>query len=291
MNSKRRFLYLPISLLAMAVVSGGTVACGKKPGSTNVTVDAPKGDTAAPGAPAAPAAPAAGAGTIKGKVAFTGTPPVMPELNREADPFCAKTKMKAEDVVVNSNNTLKNVAVTVAKGAPTVSAPAEAVLVEIDQSNCMYAPRTITGVFDQKIKIVNSDPILHNVHTYGGDKTLFNRAQPKGSPAIEKSFTKDDGEVIKFKCDVHPWMTGWLVQNDSGLSSVTGETGEFEIKNVPPGTYTIQAWQEKYGPKTVEVTVKANETAEANISYDGSEKAAYRYHEVHLSHMDHPHHH
>lgn len=284
MKSKQTKLALPVSLMAAVIAFGGLIACGKKPGSTG---DAPKAEAGAKTEAAAPAAPAAGTGSIKGKVSFTGTAPEMPELNREADPFCAKTKMKAEDVVLNSNNTLKNVAVTVAKGAPAVAAPSEAAVVEVDQTNCMYTPRVLASVTGQTIKIVNSDPILHNVHTYAGDKTLFNRAQPKGSPALDKTFSKDDGEVIKFKCDVHPWMTGWLIQNDSGLGAVTGDSGEFEIKNVPAGTYTIQAWQEKYGTKTVEVTVKANEAAEANFSFDGTEKAAYKFQEVHLSHLDH----
>jgi plastocyanin len=273
MKLSRKFL-IRASVYAVALTL--CVACGKKPGETTPEAAAPAAKPEA----AAPAAPAAGTGSIKGKVSFTGTAPDMPDINRDADPFCAKTKMKAQDVVLNSNNTLKNVAVTVTKGAPAAPVPAESVTVEIDQNNCMYAPRVITSTAGQTVKIVNSDPILHNVHTYAGDKTLFNRAQPKGSPAIDKPFTKDDGDVIKFKCDVHPWMTGWLVQSDSGLGAVTSDTGEFEIKNVPAGTYTLQAWQEKYGPKTIEVKVEADKAAEANFSYDGTEKAAYKYKEV-----------
>ncbi|HKX13512.1 MAG TPA: TonB-dependent receptor, partial [bacterium] len=208
------------SVLALAFTLSAT-SCGKKPSS------APSADTTAPAGEkpagekteaAAPAAPAAGTGSIKGKVSFSGTAPEMPALKREADPFCAKTPMKDEEVVVNSNGTLKNVAVTV-QGAPA-AVPEGEVHSEIDQTNCMYTPRVVTAAFDQNIKIVNSDPILHNVHTYADAKTLFNRAQPKGSPAIEKKFVKDDGSVVKFKCDVHPWMTGWLVLNDNGLNAV-----------------------------------------------------------------------
>ncbi len=269
------------SVLALAFALSAT-SCGKKPGS------APSGETTAPAgekteaaAPAAPAAPAAGTGSIKGKVSFTGTAPEMPALKREADPFCAKTPMKDEAVVVNSNGTLKNVAVTV-QGAPA-AVPEGEVHAEIDQANCMYSPRVVTAAFDQNLKIVNSDPILHNVHTYADAKTLFNRAQPKGSPAIDKKFSKDDGSVVKFKCDVHPWMTGWLILNDNGLNAVTGDSGEFEIKNVPAGTYKIQAWHETYGPKTVDVTVEADKAAEANISFDGTEKTAYNFKEVEIA--------
>jgi len=269
------------SMLALAFTMS-VISCGKKPSSEGTAGTEPAAEKKEAGAaPAAPAAPAAGTGTIHGKVSFTGTAPDMPELKREADPFCGKTKMKDQEVVLNSNNTLKNVAVTV-QGAPA-STPDSAVVTEIDQSNCMYAPRVITGAFGQNIRINNGDPILHNVHTYADAKTLFNRAQPKGSPAIDKSFSKDDGAVIKFKCDVHPWMTGWLVLNDNSLNAVTGDNGEFEIKGVPAGTYKLQAWQEKYGPKTVDVTVVADKTAEATFTYDGTEKAAYDFKEVHVS--------
>jgi len=271
--------------LASALALALTVsACGKKPGSTTTDTAAPA-DKKEAAAPAAPAAPAAGSGSIKGKVSFTGTAPEMPELKREADPFCAKTKMKDEEVVVNANGTLKNVALVVQGAA--ASTPDAAVVSEVDQVNCMYTPRVVTAAFGQNVKIVNSDPILHNVHTYADTKTLFNRAQPKGSPPMDKTFSKDDGGVVKFKCDVHPWMTGWLVLNDNALNAVTGDSGEFEIKGVPAGTYKIQAWHEKYGPKTVDVTVEADKTAEANFSYDGTEKAAYDFKEVHIS-LNHP---
>ena len=269
---------------ALALAMSLSAGCGKKPGGTSTESAAP-----APAAEqkeaAAPAAPAAGSGTIKGKISFTGTPPEMPELKREADPFCAKTKMRDQEVVINENLTLKNVAVTV-QGA-SAPAPEAAAVSEVDQVNCMYAPRVVTAAFGQNVKIVNSDPILHNVHTYADAKTLFNRAQPKGSPALDKTFSKDDGGIVKFKCDVHPWMTGWLILNDNGLNSVTGDSGEFEIKGVPAGTYKLQAWHERYGPKTVDVTVEADKTVEANFSYDGTEKAAYDFKEVHIS-MNHP---
>lgn len=281
MLNKKFTAFASVLALALSMSTG----CGKKPGGSGTDAAAPTADKKEAAAPAAPAAPAAGSGTIKGKVSFTGTAPEMPELKREADPFCAKTKMKDEEVVVNANGTLKNVALIVQGAA--ASTPDAAVVSTVDQVNCMYAPRVVTAAFGQNVKILNSDPILHNVHTYADTKTLFNRAQPKGAPAMDKTFSKDDGAVVKFKCDVHPWMTGWLVLNDNSLNAVTGDSGEFEVKGVPAGTYKIQAWHEKYGPKTVDVTVEADKTAEANFTYDGTEKAAYDFKEVHIS-LNHP---
>lgn len=272
-------LFIAAAILTLNLVTAG---CGKKPTAPKEEAAKPAAEATKPeAAPAAPAAPAGGTGSIKGKVAFTGTAPTAPDLNRQADPFCAKTPMKDPEITVNGNGTLANVAVTIP--GEVAGGSADTGKVEVDQTNCMYTPRVKTAKFDQPIAIVNSDPILHNIHTYADSKTLFNRAQPKGSPAIEKQFTKEDGGVIKFKCDVHPWMTGWLVLDESGYGAVTGETGEFEIQNVPAGTYTLQAWHEKYGPKTVQVTVEAGKPAEANFSYDGSEKVAYQYKEFDTS--------
>lgn len=269
--------------IAAFILQFGITGCGKKP-------TAPSGEAAQPSteaakteaAPAAPAAPAAGSGSIKGKVSFSGTAPTMPDLNRQADPFCAKTPMKDPEVTVNGNGTLANVAITI-QGEVAGGAEGGDVKVEVDQANCMYSPRVKTAKSGQKVMIVNSDPILHNVHTYADTKTLFNRAQPKGSPPLEKEFSKDDGSVIKFKCDVHPWMTGWLVVTENNHGAVTGDSGEFELKGVPAGKYTIQAWHEKFGPKTVEVTVEADKAAEANFTYDGSEKVAFQFREVDVS--------
>lgn len=271
-----------VALGLFAAMTLSMTACGKKPSATQeeaAPAEGAKQEAAAP-------APAAGVGTIKGKVSFTGTLPEIPELNRMSDPFCAKTKMKAQYVVINPDKTLKNVAIRVEGAEGDVDPSA---VVEIDQSNCMYAPRVITGFDNENIKIVNSDPTLHNVHTYAGTKTLFNRAQPKGSPPITKSFSMADGDIIKFKCDVHPWMTGWLLLSKNGFGAVTGDAGEFEIKNVPAGTYKVTSFQETYGVKTQEVTVEPDKTAEVNFSYDGTEKAAYNFREVIISHLDHVH--
>lgn len=196
-------------------------------------------------------APASGAPDIKGKASFAGTPPVAIPLKRNADPFCAKTAMTDQEVLVNANKTLKNVVIRVIKGAaPSATPPATPIV--INQDNCMYSPRVVAGMSGQKLLIKNADPIMHNVHSYVGTATGFNQAQMKGSKDIEKTI---GAGITKFKCDVHPWMTGYMVGNDTPYVCVTGDTGECSLGNVPNGTYTVEAWHEKYGAKTVDVTV------------------------------------
>jgi hypothetical protein len=136
----------------------------------------------------------------------------------------------------------------------------------------MYTPRMVAAVAGQKIQAKNGDPILHNVHTYLGASTLFNKGMPNDKAApIETTAPKEEG-VMKWKCDVHPWMRGYIGVSKSGLQAVTGDSGTFKIENVPPGKYTIESWHEKFGTKTQEVTVEAGKPAKVIFKYDGTEK-------------------
>src|SRR5712671_3286549 len=213
--------------------------------------------------------PAAMAETIEGSIEFTGKAPTAGKLHREADPYCAKKPMTDPAVTVKGGK-LENVWVHVTKGAKeTAKPPAEAV--EVDQKDCMYEPRFSTVVVGQKITAKNGDPILHNVHTYLGSSTLFNKGMPNDKAAPIETAAKEEG-VMKWKCDVHPWMRGYIGVSKSGLQAVTGDSGSFKIENVPPGKYTVEAWHEKYGAKTQEVTVEAGKPANVKFESTGTEK-------------------
>ena len=250
-----------VKVASMALAMVGTLFMTQVCQSQSATPPAP-----AAAAPAAPqVVPAAAGSGLKAVVKFTGAAPVMGKLKREADPFCAKTPMTDQEVLVNPNGTLKNVVVRVIKGAaPQATPPANPVSVMIDQENCMYSPRVIAGVANQKLVIHNADPVMHNVHSYQGTATAFNQAQMKGSKDIEKTVAAG---VTKMKCDVHPWMTGYVVGNDNPYICVTGATGDCNLANLPAGTYTVEAWHEKYGTKTADVTVAAGA---ANVEFSFS---------------------
>jgi hypothetical protein len=123
-------------------------------------------------------------------------------------------------------------------------------------------------VAGQTLEVRNADGTTHNVHTYKGSTTLFNQAQISGSPAIDKTF-KDDMAMLKFKCDIHPWMAGYVSVTNHPYFAVTGDDGSFEIKNVPAGSYTVEAWQEDLGSKTMDVVVAADKPAEAKFDFNG----------------------
>jgi plastocyanin len=194
------------------------------------------------------------AGSIKGAVKLDGKPPTPAALNMKADPFCAKQpEAKDEELVVGADKGIRNVVVRVAKGvAKPPAAPAAPAV--IDQNGCLYRPRVVVAQAGQTVEIRNSDQTLHNVHTYKGTATLFNMAHIQGTGPLKKKFPTV-GDVVKFKCDVHPWMTGWVLVTDNPYFAVTGDDGSFTIDNVPPGKYTVEIWHEKLGSQTKEVTV------------------------------------
>ncbi|HET6923535.1 MAG TPA: carboxypeptidase regulatory-like domain-containing protein [Anaeromyxobacteraceae bacterium] len=209
---------------------------------------------------------------ITGAVEFTGTPPPMAKLDRGADPFCAKKPMNDESVVVKDKK-LVNVWVHVVKGAPDSKAADNAPEVVVDQVDCTYHPRMQVAQVGQKIVAKNGDPILHNVHTYLGAATVFNKGMPNAQAKPVTHVANKEG-VIRWKCDVHAWMRAFVGVNKNPFQAVSGGDGGFRIDNIPPGTYTLEAWHEKYGAKTLEVKVEAGKPATATFKYDGTEKGS-----------------
>ncbi len=223
---------------------------------------APSGTAAAPSGAAA--APATGeVGDVKGVVTVVGKLPPLEDLKRNSDPFCAQKQMKDEQIVADAKGHLANVLVHV-NGLPATPPPPEKVA--ISQDECMYRPRVLGVVAGQTLAIRNGDPVLHNVHTYEGPRTLFNTAQVPGTPNIEKTFTQN-GMMLKFKCDIHPWMTGYVWVQNNRYFAVTDKDGAFDIKGVPVGTYEIEAWHERFGTKTGKVTIAKGKPAEVKLEF------------------------
>lgn len=215
---------------------------------------------------AAPAA-ATGSAGITGTIKLEGTPPKMKPLQMSADPVCAaahSSPVMNQEVTVDANGGLQYVIVHITEGV-TEKAPTPTTSVVLDQNGCVYHPHVFALYDGQKLEIKNSDKTLHNVHCYRGTETCFNRAMFQGMPPINHEFT-DDG-IVKFKCDVHPWMTAYALIAPNPFYAVSGSDGSFTIADVPPGTYKVRAWHEKYGELTQDVTVTAGQPATVNFSY------------------------
>jgi plastocyanin len=196
---------------------------------------------------------AAGAGSIKGTVLFEGEPPTQAKLKRDVDPKCSKDR--ADEIIVVNKGKLRDVMVRIKNGT-TGKHEAPATPVVIDQQDCMYTPRVVGLVAGQKLAVRNSDNTFHNVHGVLMGKDMFNKPQGPKAPdlAIDASAAKPD-DVIGLKCDVHAWMKSYAVVNDSPYFAVTGADGVFEIKDLPVGDYTLEAWHPTLGTKTLKISI------------------------------------
>ena len=135
--------------------------------------------------------------------------------------------------------------------------------VELDQKGCQYAPHVVVVPTTGELDILNSDGILHNIHTHSTANPAVNVAQPKFKKVLTQKFTKP--EIIKAACDAHGWMSGWIVVTDHPFVAVTDDKGNFAIKDLPPGKYTVEIWHETLGKQVKEVTVKAKEDAKLTL--------------------------
>lgn len=250
-------LFMLLALTTPLVLIG----CGGGEGGDDSADDAP-----AAAAPAAPAEPA-GTASISGAVAFNGEAPQPRRVRLDADCQALHSETVMSDiVVVNDNGTLQNVFVYVKDGLGdrTFAPPAEPV--EFDQVGCMYTPHVFGVQVGQTIKILNSDPFLHNIHALPETNRPFNFGMPKQGDVKERSFRVAE-VMVKIKCDVHPWMGAWAGVVDHPYHSTTGADGSFSLDGLPAGTYTIEAWHEEYGTTTQTVTVGDGEAATVNFSF------------------------
>jgi len=216
--------------------------------------------------------PALAGATITGKVKFTGTKPVMPKIDMSEEPKC-KAKYTAappteETVVVNPNGTLANVFVYVKSGLPaSYKAPAPSGPVTLDQDGCRYHPHAFGIMVGQNLAIKNSDGILHNIKAKGTKNRPFNISQPTTMTST-RTFSAPE-VMVPLECNVHGWMHAWLGVLPHPFYGVSGADGSFSITGLPPGTYTVEAWHEKYGTQTATVTVSGSETKTADFSFAG----------------------
>jgi len=208
-----------------------------------------------------------GNGTVAGEVLFAGNPPAMQPLKLGADPVCGKGSRLDEQVIV-SDGRLANVLVRLLGAAPELPPSAPVV---VDQLSCVFRPRVQGIVRGQSIEIRNGDPTLHNAHAYAGGSTLFNYAQPAGARPVERALT-DRSQVIKLKCDVHPWMTAFVLVQDNSYFAVTGADGSFSIRGLAAGSYELEAWHERFGVKRARVDLGEGQTAHLTFSYSPDDR-------------------
>ena len=193
---------------------------------------------------------------IRGVVNMTGTPPPPKKLPVTIDQYvCGKEKV-GEDLVVTPQGGVKNVVVWLQTPPPGAAWPSAPVKVEMDQKGCSFIPRVVIVPAGGSVEFLNSDRLLHNLHSVSRDNPTFNRTQPRNR-AIPVPFPKP--EIVQVNCDLHSWMRAWVVVADHPFYALSGDGGEFALPNVPPGKYVLQTWHETLGIASREVTVGSDD--------------------------------
>jgi plastocyanin len=217
---------------------------------------------------AANPADAPASGSLTGKVKFQGTAPKPAHIDMSSDPNCAKgrtTPATTEDFVISANGGLANVVVYVSDGLGDRAFEPPQQPAVIEQKGCQYKPHVLALQTNQKFDVVNSDVTTHNIHPSPNNNREWNKIQPHGVP-IEETFAREE-IAIPVKCNVHPWMKGYIAVLKHPYFAVTDQNGNFDIKNLGPGTYTITAWHEKLGTQSQKITVGATETPAIDFTF------------------------
>ena len=200
------------------------------------------------------------AGDVQGKIIFEGKAPKMKSLRMDADPVCVannEIQPRREWLILDENNSVKNVLVFIKEsksGSLKENNNEPKDIAVIDQKGCVYVPHVLGLMVGQQLDILNSDGTLHNIHALPKVNKEFNKAMPRSKKLMSVTFDKAEAP-FKVKCDVHPWMGAFLGVFDHPYFAVTDDSGSYTISGLAPGKYVIEAWHEKLGSQTADITV------------------------------------
>ena len=248
----RSFGFLvPTALLAVSLACGGNTS-------------------APPAAPAGPSVDPATAGTITAIVKFEGQSPAPEMITITGDPKCVSEngapQTPSERLVIGENQALQNVFVYVKDGLGSFGFPIPTEPVVLDQDKCRYIPRVVGVRVGQPLQVRNSDPLLHNVRSNGVINQAFNKSTPLEGVSFNHTFATKE-VMVPFKCDVHGWMSAYVGVLDHPYFGTTAPDGKVVLGNLPPGTYTIEAWHELLGTRTQQVTIAAKESKDVSFAF------------------------
>ncbi|HEV2961398.1 MAG TPA: DUF2012 domain-containing protein [Candidatus Angelobacter sp.] len=237
------------------------VGCGKSEKSGGETA----ATTPTPASPAAPPVDKSTAGAITGTVVFKGSAGKFKTIDMTQDPSCP-IEPQTPDVLVVNNGKLANVFVYVKDGLGqfTFSPPSGPVV--LDQKGCRYAPHVLGLMAGQPLKILNGDLTEHNVHPMPKNNADWNESQMARSAPLTKSFQHPE-IMMPVQCNQHPWMKAYVNVLPHPYFAVTAQDGSFQIKDLPPGEYTLTAIHEKLGEQSVKIKINEKETAKASFSF------------------------
>lgn len=201
-------------------------------------------------------------GAVRGVVRFNGDVPPARTVPVTMDTATCGSARRVQPLVVGPHGGLADAVVSLAdvrRGAAFApEAPAT-----LDQRDCRFTPHVLLAPVTGSVRVLNSDPLTHNVHLAAFDNRSVNRTQPPGLEAIELRLNVP--EKVRVKCDLHPWMGAWIVMAEHPYHAITDEAGVFALADIPPGTYTLEVWHETLGTRRRAVTVPAGDAVDLTL--------------------------
>jgi carboxypeptidase family protein len=211
------------------------------------------------------------AGTVSGKIRFTGKRPRTTTIDMSEDPACVEAhrgKAIDESLLVSSNGELADAFVYVKKGLEGKNFEIPSTPVTIDQNGCWFRPRVLGIQTNQILEVTNSDPVTHNIHPMGQMNREWNHSQGPGDAPLIRKFIKPE-IMIPVKCNIHHWMRAYIGVVDHPYFAVSKQDGSYTIADLPPGTYTIEVWHESLGAQEQQITVVPHANVVANVTFQG----------------------
>ncbi len=206
----------------------------------------------------------AGGGVVEGTVKLVGPAPAPRALTVTQDAnYCGKFDLRAEDVVADEKGGLANVVVYL-DGVPSEATKPRSVT--LTNTHCHYVPHVVAAPVGSTLEVRNDDPILHNTHARYRHADGFNIALPRKGQVVRVQLKRPG--LLRVGCDAgHTWMRAWIAVFDHPYFAVTDTHGHFRIDGVPPGTWKVVMWHEKFGRRTTTVTVTAGSTGHVEVQY------------------------
>jgi plastocyanin len=255
-----------LALAALAMAISGCKSTTTATSNIGSTAAALTTSTATP----VPAVDLSSAGAISGTVTLAGTPPKPRLIYMVSEPMCERQHdgpVVSPEVVVGDGGALANVVVYIKGGLGNQNFASPKGPVKLSQKGCMYDPHVLALMVGQPLEVTNDDQTLHNVHAMPKINASWNKGQASGQQPIEQTFSHEE-LGIPIQCNIHPWMRSYVSVFNNPYFEVTPKSGKFELKNLPPGKYTIEAWQEKFGTMDQTVTLGPKESKAISFSFN-----------------------
>lgn len=205
-------------------------------------------------------------GRITGTVSFDGNIPSVELLSINKDhKFCGKEPRPSPALEIHpANKGIKNVVVSIDSISEGKPFDASVIHPLLDQQRCTFIPHVLVFAAGTTVDILNGDNLMHNVHSHCIKNPPFNDGTTF-KQRLSKRF--DFEETVRISCDVHKWMSAWIVVKENPYFALTNEKGRFLIEDVPPGTYILQAWHESLGVNTEGISISPDEELKVDFSF------------------------